>query len=159
MTSSNKYYPDSQQDREHFCDNLALFRKRKELSQSQLAEQINTLKGTRYSLKNISSWESGTALPPLTLLPALAFILDVPILTFFKKEDFKATDAAKAIDAHEQLPTTWKERHTADPERAFNELLQELEQVKADLAKSEEARKLLEDKQRQLEKIFRSYKS
>lgn len=155
MSISNKFYPESQSDRKVFCERLAVLRKESGLSQSQLANEMNSLKGTNYSLKNISSWESGTALPPLTLLPALAFIFEVPMMTFFKTEKFENSEHTKSKNHRHKNLHNLSTLFEDNPKEAFYELLNQFEEVQGELVVSEMALKSLEKDYKEIEKIFK----
>lgn len=155
MSNSNKFYPDSHLDRKVFCDNLALFRKELALSQSQFADKINALKGTNYTLKNISSWESGTALPPLTLLPVIAFTLNVPVMAFFAQEDFAAKDDSGNLGTYHQGLQEIEQLFKSDPEKALVQLKNQLDHTLSQLKQSESIRKSLEADYKDIQNIFK----
>ncbi len=58
-------------------------RKKKNLTQEQLAEMLNV------SNKTISKWERGIGYPDVKIIPTLAKVLDISIQTLFDSEDLK----------------------------------------------------------------------
>ena len=69
-------FPERRQRQQHGSEKIGLFkelRKEKELTQSQLAEQLNV------SDRTVSRWETGTNLPDLSVLVELADFYDVDI--------------------------------------------------------------------------------
>ncbi len=64
-------------------------RKKKHLTQEQLADMLNV------SNKTISKWERGTGYPDVQIIPTLAKILDIPIQTLFDSEDLKPESITK----------------------------------------------------------------
>lgn len=64
-------------------------RKKKQLTQEQLADMLNV------SNKTISKWERGIGYPDVQIIPTLAKILDIPIQSFFNAEDLKPESISK----------------------------------------------------------------
>ncbi len=64
-------------DKDRFAENLKKLRKEKGLNQKELAELLG------YRPKSVSKWESGAALPPSELLPALSLALGTDIDALF----------------------------------------------------------------------------
>ncbi len=76
-------------------------RKKKNLTQEQLAEQLNV------SNKTISKWERGAGYPDIQIIPNLAKILDISIQSLFNVEDLKPTSIEKY---NHSLLTIFKQR-------------------------------------------------
>lgn len=70
-------------------DVIYINRKKKHLTQEQLADMLNV------SNKTISKWERGAGYPDVQTIPTLAKILDIPIQTLFNSEDLKPELIAK----------------------------------------------------------------
>ena len=62
------------------AENLKALRKRKDLTQEEVAEMLNV------SPQSVSKWERGDTLPDITLLPALANLYKVTVETLIGME-------------------------------------------------------------------------
>lgn len=69
--------------RQNVAKKLTAYRKRANLTQSELAERLN------YSDKSISKWERGDGLPDLLVLASLSELYGVPIDEFLKDSPLK----------------------------------------------------------------------
>ena len=58
-------------------------RKKKQLTQEQLADQLNV------SNKTISKWERGLGYPDILILPTLAKVLDISVNELLSTDDLK----------------------------------------------------------------------
>ena len=80
-------------DLRDFCNIISNLRRKKGLSQSALAEML------RISPQAISKWECGVGLPDVTLFPAIADALGVPIgVLFGEKNETEEKIMSKTID-------------------------------------------------------------
>ena len=70
----------------NFKNIISARRKELKMTQRELAEKLNV------SDKTISKWETGISYPEITLLPAIASVLNLNINDFFAADDFKAKD-------------------------------------------------------------------
>ena len=71
---------------------IAQCRIEKNLTQSQLAEQLNM------SNKSISKWETGRALPDLDMFREISKVLDIDVSEFFEKVDLKPNTSKLVYD-------------------------------------------------------------
>lgn len=65
------------------ANNLKKYRQKKGLTQKQLAEEINSIMGTKFKHNTISSWENGTNSIDTTVLKAICDILEIDINTIY----------------------------------------------------------------------------
>ena len=79
--------------------NLKIFRKRKGLTQENVAETLNVVRQT------ISKWEKGISVPDADMLIKLAEILDVSVIELIgsdvtdeKNEDMIAVELARVVE-------------------------------------------------------------
>ncbi len=76
-------------------ENLRIFRKKKGLSQEELAMQLNVVRQT------VSKWEKGLSVPDSEMLCSLAEVLDVPTSTLLgetvAEEEKTENDAIRAL--------------------------------------------------------------
>ncbi|MDO5738220.1 MAG: helix-turn-helix transcriptional regulator [Eubacteriales bacterium] len=70
-------------DYQALANNIQRFRKSKNLTQDQLAEQIGV------SSQAVSKWENGASCPDIALLPELAKIFEVSIDEIFSQPNFE----------------------------------------------------------------------
>lgn len=80
-------------------ENLKIFRKRKGLTQENVAEDLNVVRQT------ISKWEKGISVPDADMLIRLAEVLDVSVNELIgsdvadeKNEDMIAVELARVVD-------------------------------------------------------------
>lgn len=76
-------------------------RKKKQLTQEQLADMLNV------SNKTISKWERGIGYPDVQIIPTLAKVLDIPIQSLFNAEDLKPESIGKY---NHSMITKYKQR-------------------------------------------------
>lgn len=69
-----------------FGINFKKYRKKRGISQKELANILFEASGKRLTLTSISNYETGTHMPPLQILPFIAEILEVSIDSLFGKE-------------------------------------------------------------------------
>lgn len=81
------------------AENIAFFRKKMNLSQTELADKL------KYSNKNISKWEQGDTTPDIFTLRKLADIYGVSIDTLIKP---MTDDNITAIKTKTVVPLKWK---------------------------------------------------
>lgn len=81
------------------AENIAFFRKKMNLSQTELANKL------KYSNKNISKWEQGDTTPDIFTLSKLADIYGVSIDTLIKP---MTNDNITAIKTKTVVPLKWK---------------------------------------------------
>lgn len=129
-----------------FGVNLKLIREHAEVSQGMLAEQLNKLCDTAYSSNNVSKWESGAAFPPISLLPGLSKILEVPMVAFFnfnseikKNETAEPETLADTIDA-------LKRAHQSNARESFEQMCQLLDTMFLELKSTKRKYESLKDK-------------
>ena len=79
--------------------NLKIFRKRKDLTQENVAEALNVVRQT------VSKWEKGISVPDADMLIRLAEVLDVSVSELIgsdvadeKNEDMIAVELARVVD-------------------------------------------------------------
>ena len=79
--------------------NLKIFRKRKDLTQENVAEALNIVRQT------VSKWEKGISVPDADMLIRLAEVLDVSVSELIgsdvadeKNEDMIAVELARVVD-------------------------------------------------------------
>lgn len=86
-------------DKEILAQNIAFFRKKLNLSQSELGAKI------QYSNKNISKWEKGETTPDIFTLKKLSCIFGVPVDTLLNPI---SEDSKKAIETKSVVPLRFK---------------------------------------------------
>ena len=85
------YYVVMENINEVVKNNLVELRKKRELTQLELAEKIN------YSNKAVSRWENGEVTPDLETLNKLAKIYDVPLASIIQKNGIRKDAKANQI--------------------------------------------------------------
>lgn len=93
-----------------FGETVRALRLERNLTQEQLAGALNI------SPQAVSKWERGQALPDLSLIPALARALNVPVGALFGMDD-----AAREIDALRERAMALVESEPAESRRILNE--------------------------------------
>ena len=88
-----------------FGNNLKRLRENAEMSQGKLAEELMAVSGSSYSRSNVSKWESGDSIPPLTLLPSLSKVLGAPLIEFFGSDEavYSTTLTNSVDDLHQRI--------------------------------------------------------
>jgi len=71
------------------ANNLKKYRQEKNLTQKQLADEINKRLGTDLKHNTISSWENGTNSIDTSMLKAICDILEIDINTIYEVESAK----------------------------------------------------------------------
>lgn len=84
--------------RQIVAKNLAVFRKKSGLTQSELAEKIN------YSDKSVSKWERAEGLPDFYVLTQIAAILGITV------NDFLAEEGEKVNVQNSIAPLSWRSK-------------------------------------------------
>lgn len=69
------------------ANNLKKYRQKKNLTQKQLADEINSKFGTNLKHNTISSWENGTNSIDTSMLKTVCDILDIDINTIYGVEE------------------------------------------------------------------------
>lgn len=90
-------------------------RKNKKLTQSQLAEMLNTTN------KSVSKWENGICLPDPSLYEPLCNILDITINELFAGQKIKNEDYQRMADANLMQMLKYKLYNLSDKSIAFIE--------------------------------------
>jgi transcriptional regulator with XRE-family HTH domain len=86
-------------DKEILAQNIAFFRKKMNMSQTELAKKIE------YSNKNVSKWELGETTPDIFTLKKLASIFNISIDTLVNPI---TSENKKAIKTKSVVPFRWK---------------------------------------------------
>lgn len=94
---------------------IAECRKSKGLTQSQLAEMLNTTN------KSVSKWENGSCLPDASLYEPLCAILEITINELFAGQKIKQADYQKMADANLLQMLKYKLYQFSDQSIAFAE--------------------------------------
>lgn len=111
-----------------FGTNIKRLRERAKLNQSELATELEKLSGSSYTRSNISKWEVGDAIPPLTLLPALSSILNASILDFFHSETSKKNEQPRGNDIPDEIANL-RSDFNDNPEVAFQALMKLVDEL------------------------------
>lgn len=116
--------------KEDFGKVLQQLREDANLSQAELANKINSICHTTYGRSGVSKWESGSALPPVTILPVLSHFFEVPLSSFFA---FAGKEAGiDKEDLNASLPERiehLKREYTVDNKSAFHSLCEALDEL------------------------------
>lgn len=89
-----------EQLRETVAKNIAEFRKKAALTQSELAQRLN------YSDKSVSKWERGEGLPDLYVLSQIADICSVKVGDFFLDSPPKLKETVKGLSTKSSVIIT-----------------------------------------------------
>lgn len=92
---------------------IAECRKNKGLTQTQLAEMLNTTN------KSVSKWENGSCLPDASLYEPLCDILDITINELFAGQKIKNEDYQRIADANLMQMLKYKLYQLSDKSVAF----------------------------------------
>lgn len=111
-----------------FGKNFKRLRERTKLNQAELALELEKLSGNSYTRSNISKWEVGDAIPPLTLLPVLSTIFNTSILDFFHTDASKIENKNSNSDISLELAEVNRE-YELNPEASFKSLMTLVDEI------------------------------
>ena len=94
---------------------IAACRKSKNLTQSQLAEMLNTTN------KSVSKWENGSCLPDASLYEPLCAILEITINELFAGQRIRQEDYQKTADANLLQMLKYRLYQSGDKNITFSE--------------------------------------
>lgn len=100
---------------EHFADNLRKYRILKNLTQENLAEYL------RITPQSVSKWERGESYPDITLLPALANVLETSIDLLIGMDMIRAKETRWRI--HEKANELQRRGEYAEAEQVYRRAL------------------------------------
>ena len=120
--------------------NIAVYRKKLRLTQSDFIERISQLAGISFRTATLSAWENGNSSPSSDLLPAIAEVLQVPMKILFSDENGETPVIEEEVPTKENRTDLllYEQAFKNDPEKTFLTLLEqygkaldELDRIKA----------------------------
>ena len=102
---------------------IAQCRKEKQLTQEQLADQLNTTN------KSVSKWENGYCLPDSSLYEPLCSLLDITMNELFAGQKLKDKDYKDIADQNLMQMLKYKLYQTSDKSITFNEFSHALDRL------------------------------
>ncbi len=120
--------------------NIAVYRKKLHLTQSDFIERISQLAGISFRTATLSAWENGNSSPSSDLLPAIAEVLQVPLKILFSDENGEIPVIEEKPNNTAARPDLqlYEQAFKNAPEKTFHTLLEqhgktldELEKIRA----------------------------